>query len=93
MVPDLVHARLRGAPGTRVALSAQGQMRRPWARLGRTQPGQGTGERAGRVAVAAVAATAAAGSAGSGRDARTAGGHAHSRRASHPRLGGRGRCC
>lgn len=63
--------------------------------MGRGGPaaGPGTGERAGRVAVVAVAAAAAVGSARSGRGARTAGGHARSRRASHPRLGGRGRCC
>lgn len=80
----LAHARLRGAPGHRAALSAPGRLRRPWARRGPAQPGQGPGERAGRVAAAAVVAAADAGSARSSRGARTAGGHAHSRRASHP---------
>lgn len=78
----LVHARLRAAPGTRAALRAPARPRSPWARRGPAQPGQGPGERAGRVAAAAVAA--AAGSARTGPGARTAGGHARSRRASHP---------
>lgn len=81
----LARARLGGAPGTRAALRAPARLRRPWARRGPAQPGQGPGERAGRVAVAAVAAANAAGSARSGRGARTAGGHVRSRRASQPR--------
>lgn len=59
MVPDLALARARGARGTRAALSAPARLRRPWARRGPAQPGQGLGERAGRVAAAAAAAAAA----------------------------------
>lgn len=73
-----------GAPDVGAALRAPVLSRHPWARRGPAQPGQGPERRAGRVAAAAVVVAATAGSARSGRSARTAVGHARSRRASQP---------
>lgn len=73
-----------GAPDVGAALRAPDLSHRPWARRGPAQPGQGPERRAGRVAAAAVVVAATAGSAHSGRSARTAVGHARSRRASQP---------